>query len=182
MNISITPSATAAAWRSGWNWKLAAAVAAAFLLAFAAVFWTRREAGDQTTIDPETLALAGANARGFVTAITGPEHTVYHANDPLPEAKAHREDGRTTLVWFTTTSCAECEQESFAHAVMKDFRKDFVFMEKEMGREPAAGRLGVESAPGFVWLDAEGNELGRFGAVADEAALRAQVDTFLANR
>ncbi|MBK6319213.1 MAG: hypothetical protein IPF51_10625 [Dehalococcoidia bacterium] len=66
--------------------------------------------------------------------------------------------------------------------MMKDFRKDFVFMEKEMGREPAAGRLGVESAPGFVWLDAEGNELGRFGAVADEAALRAQVDAFLANR
>ena len=55
-------------------------------------------------------------------------------------------------------------------------------MEKEMGREPAAGQLGVESAPGFVWLDAEGNELGRFGAVADEAALRAQVDTFLASR
>jgi len=76
VNISMTPSAPAASWRRGWNWKLAAAVAAAFLLAFAAVFWTRGEAGSQTTIDPETLALAGANARGFVTAITGSEHTV----------------------------------------------------------------------------------------------------------
>ena len=143
--------------------------------------WVLAEAGGQTTIDPATMALARENAAGelgAITAITGTEHTVYHANDPLPNAKFPREDGRDTLVWFTTTSCAKCEQQSWLQPAVKEIRqeRDFVFMEKEISREPAATQLGVTGAPAFVWLDAEGKELGRFTEIADKAALAAEVE------
>ena len=142
-------------------------------------FWVLSQASGQTKIDPETLALARANSGTSVTAITGTEHTVYHSGDPVPEPKAHREDGKLTLVWFTKTTCSQCEDELFVHTVMADFRDDAVFMEKELSRESAAKRLNVKDVPTFVWLDPEGNELGRFTDVTNEATFRADVRTFI---
>lgn len=141
--------------------------------------WVLAEAGGQTKIDPATLSLARQNAGGSITAITGTEHTIYHANDPLPEAKAHREDGKLTLAWFTTSSCKECQDEVFVHTVMKDYRDEIAFMEKELGREPAAARLGVKEVPTFVFLDKEGVELARFTDAADETAFRAEIEKVL---
>ncbi len=141
--------------------------------------WVLSQAGGQTAIDPELVAIARANSGTSVTAITGTEHTVYHSGDPIPEAKAHREDGKFTLVWFTKTTCAICEDERFVHRVMQDFRTDVSFMEKELSREPAAQRLEVKDVPTFIWLDAEGNELGRFTEATNEATFRADVQAFV---
>jgi thiol-disulfide isomerase/thioredoxin len=168
-------------WNPGWSWKVWGVIALMLLPTIGFAIWVLAEAGGQTTIDPATLTLARENADGdlgAITAITGTEHTVYHANDPLPEAKAPRKDGRPTLVWFTTTGCAKCEDEMFVHAAVKEVKqeRDFVFMEKELSREPAAGRLGVSDVPTFVWLDPEGKELGRFSDVADKAQLAAEIE------
>ena len=182
MSKSRAASAKVRWWNPGWSWKVWAMVVFLLVPTLGFALWVLAEAGGQTKVDPALVGLAGGNADGPVTAITGTEHTIYHASGALPEAKAHRMDGRDTLVWFTNATCEECERELFTHTVMKEFRDHFVFMEKDMGREPAAKRLGVTDAPTFVWLDAEGNELGRFGAVADEAALRAEVEKFLASR
>jgi thioredoxin-related protein len=137
--------------------------------------WVLAEAGDQSKIDSATFVLAGDNARSSITAITGTEHTVYHANESLVEPRAHRTDRRITLVWFTRTTCSTCEGMLFVHTVMQDFRQSAVFVEKELEREPGAERLGVTTVPTFVWLDNEGNELGRFTSVGDEAAFRAEI-------
>jgi hypothetical protein len=151
---------------------------------FGFALWVLAEAGGQTKIDPATLTLARQNARGElgeITAITGTEHTVYHSNSPLPEPRAHRQDGRLTLVWFTTTSCRQCEDQAFVHQAVADLNADFVFVEKDLGREAASSRLDISGAPTFIWLDAEGNELGRFAELPDAAALRAEVDRVAGN-
>ena len=179
-NAPSAPAKKSTAWWSpGWGWKMWTVTLLLLIPTFGFAVWVLVEAGGQTKIDPATITLARENAvgePGEITAITGTEHTVYHSNSPLPEAKAHREDGRVTLVWFTTTSCGRCEDQAFVHQAVHDLGADFVFVEKEMGREPAAERLGVSEAPTFVWLDAEGNELGRFTELADAAALRAEVE------
>ena len=142
--------------------------------------WILAEAGGQTRIDPATLTIARLNAGGPITAITGTEHTVYHANDALPDAKAPRADGRPTLIWFTNTACAPCEQELFVHAVAAEFRDSLTFVEKEgQGDRADAGR---SDAPTFVFIDELGNELKRFGAVATDAEFKAQIEAFLAAR
>lgn len=166
-------------WSPGWGWKMWLVTVALLVPTFGFALWVLVEAGGQTKIDAATLTLARQNARGElgeITAITGTEHTVYHSNSPLPEPRAHREDGRLTLVWFTTTSCQECERQAFVHRAVAELDPEFVFVEKEMARESADERLRVAAAPTFVWLDAEGNELGRFTELPDAAALRAEVD------
>lgn len=138
--------------------------------------WVLAEAGGQTKIDPPTLAIAQDNANGPITAITGTAHTVYHSTRPLPDARAPRADGFLTLVWFTNGTCAACEDELFVHRVMAEYEDTVVFVEKATDRDTADERLEVKSVPTFVWLDAEGTELARFGAVADEAAFRAEIE------
>ena len=182
-NTETQPAAPARRWWDpGWSWKVWVMVAAMLIPTLGFAFWVLYEAGGQTKIDPETYALASANAAGPVTAITGTEHTVYHANNALPSADSPRSDGAYTLVWFTSTSCARCDQTSFAHSTMAAYRGDVVFVEKAADRESADDRLGIEELPAFVWLDAEGNELGRPAPFADEAALRAEVERMLASR
>jgi hypothetical protein len=168
-------------WNPGWGWKAWAVVIAMVLPTFGLAVWVLAEAGGQSKIDPELVGLAGENSGGPVTAITGTEHTVYHSNQPLPSEATPREDERLTLVWFTTTSCAACDEQLFAHRVLAEF-DEVMFAEKDTGREPAAARLGVTKTPTFVWLDGQGKELGRFESIADEAALRAVIEEKLAGR
>lgn len=162
-----------------WSWKVWGMVAFLLIPTLGFAIWVVSQAEVQTKIDPDTLAIALLNSGTSVTAITGTGHTVYHSGDPLPEPKAHREDGKLTLVWFTKTTCSRCEDELFVHKVMADFRPRVAFMEKELSRESAAERLGVKEVPTFVWLDAEGNELGRFTDAPDAETFRADVQAFL---
>ena len=141
--------------------------------------WVLSQASGQTKIDPAIYALAQRNGDTEITAITGTGHTVYHSNQPLPDAKAPRADGKLTLVWFTNASCSECEKEMFVQQVMAEYRDAVVFVEKAADRDTAADRLGVKAVPAFVWLDSQGNEVGRFGAVGSDAEFRGQVTTFL---
>ena len=177
-----TASNKAKWWSPGWSWKVWAVVALMLIPTFGFALWVVYEAGGQTKIDPQTLALASGNAAGPVTAITGTEHTVYHANNPLPSAAAPRQDDAYTLVWFTSTSCAACEAQTFAHGVMADYRKNVVFVEKAVDRETADEKLGIKEIPAFVWLDRTGAELGRFTEMPDESALRAEVQARIAEQ
>ena len=163
-------------WNPGWSWKVWAVIAAMLIPTFGFALWVLAEAGGQTKIDPRLVGVAGENSGGPVTAITGTEHTVYHSNLPLPTTSAPRTDGRITLVWFTKTTCGACERQLFVHDVMAEF-DDVMFVEKEIGRAPEAERLGVTGVPTFIWLDANGAELGRFESATDAASLRAAVET-----
>jgi len=162
-------------WNPSWSWKVWVVVAALLLPTFLFALWVLAEAGGQTKIDPSLVAIAGQNSGGPVTAITGTEHTVYHSNQPLPSASSPRDDGKLTLVWFTSTTCAACEDELFVHQVMVEF-EDVMFAEKEIAREPGAQTLGVTSVPTFVWLDANGNDLGRFDSAGDADSFRSAVE------
>lgn len=163
-------------WSPGWSWKVWVVVALMLIPTFGFALWVVYEAGGQTKIDPFTLSVATANAEGPVIAITGTEHTVYHASAPLPEPKAPREDGKLTLVWFTSTACAACESQAFVHEVMADYRDNVVFVEKAVDRDSDDERLGVKGPPAFVWLDPTGAELGRFSELADPQTLRNNVE------
>ena len=153
---------------------------------FGFALWVLAEAGGQTKIDGAMLSLSRQNADadlGAITAITGTEHTVYHSNLPLPDPTSRREDGRSTLVWFTSTDCKKCEDQAFTHTAISEIKKDrdFVFMEKDVGRELAAKRLGVSETPTFVWLVAEGKELGRVTEATDRVSLDAAIAKVLAS-
>lgn len=163
-------------WNPGWGWKVWLMVLFLLIPTLGFALWVLAEAGGQTKIDPATLAVASKNADSPVTAITGTAHTVYHSNAPLPDARAPRDDSRLTLVWFTSGTCKECEDELFVHKVMNEYRARVVFVEKSVDRDTADERLGVEDTPTFVWLNVEGTEMARFGAVADEAAFRAELE------
>ena len=162
-----------------WSWKVWGMVVALLIPTLGFALWVLAQAGGQTKIDPATYVLAQKNADSEITAITGTAHTVYHSNKPLPDAKAPRADGKLTLVWFTNASCKECESELFVHQVMADYRSAVVFVEKAADRDAADDRLGVKTVPTFVWIDAEGNEVGTFGAVATESEFRSKIATFL---
>lgn len=157
-------------------------VAAMLIPTLGFAVWVLYEAGGQTEVDPAMLSIARGNADGPITAITGTEHTVYHANNALPDAQSPRADDGLTLVWFTSTSCSACDATGFEHRVMADYRGDVVFVEKAADRESADERLGIRNLPAFVWLDRDGNELGRPVPFADEAALRAEVERVIAAR
>ncbi len=171
-----TTTAPSVSWLNPrWSWKVWAMVVALLVPTLGFALWVLSQASEQTKIDPATYALAQKNAGTEITAITGTGHTVYHSNKLLPDAKAPRADGKMTLVWFTNAACTECEKELFVHQVMAEYRDAAVFVEKAADRDTAADRLGVKAVPAFVWLDAQGNELGRFGAVATEAEFRDQL-------
>ena len=160
MSMKATSVAPAVSWLNPrWSWKVWAVVAALLVPTIGFTLWV----------------FAQANGKGDVTAITGTGHTVYHSTRPLPDAKAPQADGMITLVWFTNATCRECEKELFVHKVMADYRKSVVFVEKAIDRDTSAERLGVKQVPTFVWLDAEGNAMGSFGAVADEAQFREEL-------
>jgi len=177
MNRTNPPAAKSSSWwNPSWSWKVWAVVALMLIPTFGFALWVLAEAGGQTKIDPALVGVAGENSGGPVTAITGTEHTVYHSNQPLPTAASPQRDGRLTLVWFTSTTCRACEDQLFVHRVMLEF-EDVMFAEKEVGREAASDRLGVSSVPAFVWLDADGNEVGRFETATDADSFRAAVES-----
>lgn len=180
--MSETANSRSSWWNPGWSWKVWGVVALMLIPTFGFALWVLYEAGGQTKIDPQTLALASGNAAGPVTAITGTEHTVYHANSALPEPRSPRQDDAYTLVWFTSTTCRACDSQLFVHSVMADYRQNVVFVEKSVDRDTADERLGVEEIPVFIWLDRTGTELGRFTDLPDEAALRAEVQVKIAEQ
>lgn len=142
--------------------------------------WVLIEAGGESPINPATQALAELNAGGPVIAISGTEHTSYHSPGPLPTATEPRADGRDTLVWFTSPSCARCDDMLFVHGVLAGYRDQLVFIEKSADRDTADERYGVSDVPAFVLLDATGKELGRFGFAADEAVFRLELARLVA--
>jgi hypothetical protein len=166
-------------WSPGWSWKVWVMVVLFLIPTLGFALWVLASANPQTKIDAATLGIAQANAGTDITAITGTGHTVYYSIAPLPDARAPRTDHKWTLVWFTNGTCTKCEDEQFVHKVMADYRDQAVFVEKATDRDTADERLNVTQANTFVWLDAGGNEIGRFGAVADEAAFRAEIDKAL---
>lgn len=167
-------------WNPRWGWKtwLMAALMVFPTLGFAV--WVLMEAGGESPIDPATQAVAELNAGGPVIAISGTEHTIYHYPGTLPSAADPRADGRGTLVWFTSPSCARCDDMLFVHGVMAGYREQLVFVEKSTDRDTADERYGVTGVPAFVLLDAEGKELGRFGFAADESAFRLELAKLVA--
>lgn len=176
MSMKASSVAPAVSWLNPrWSWKVWAVVAALLVPTIGFTLWVFAQASEQTKIDPAIYALAQANGKGDVTAITGTGHTVYHSTRPLPDAKAPQADGMITLAWFTNATCTECEKELFVHQVMAGYRKSVVFVEKAVDRDTSAARLGVKQVPTFVWLDAEGNEMGSFGAVANEEQFRSEL-------
>ena len=127
----------------------------------------------ETSVDPAMQQLAAANAGGPVQPFTGPKHTVYQATAPLPSADAPRTDGKVTLVWFSSTSCEQCHSmETYAQQTASEFRDRIVFVEKAVDRDTSAARYGVTATPTFVFLDASGKELSRFGYEGSAAALQ----------
>ena len=169
-------------WSSGWSLGVWAMVAAMLIPTLGFAVWVLYEAGGQTEVDPALLSIARENADGPITAITGTEHTVYHANNALPDANSPRSDDALTLVWFTSSSCSACDATGFEHRVMADYRGDVVFMEKAADRESADERMGIKNLPAFAWLDPAGNQIGRSAPFDDEAALRAEVERNIAGR
>jgi hypothetical protein len=166
-------------WSPGWSWRVWAIMLFFLVPTLGFALWVFSQAGGQTKIDSTLIPVASENADGSdITVITGRGHTVYHANKALPDAKSPRADDQLTLVWFTSQGCTVCEQELFVHRFMENYHGRVVFMEKAVDRETADERLGVKELPTFVWLDAQGNEKGRFGPVKDEAELRAEVEKF----
>jgi hypothetical protein len=156
-------------WSSGWSLGVWAMVAAMLIPTLGFAVWA-------------LLTIARENADGPITAITGTEHTVYHANNALPDANSPRSDDALTLVWFTSSSCSACDATGFEHRVMADYRENVVFVEKAADREGADERLGISSLPAFAWLDRDGNEIGRPKPFVSEAALRAEVERMIASR
>lgn len=172
-----SPSAPSVSWwNPGWSWKVWLMVVALLIPTLGFALWVLSQASSQTKIDPAVFSLAQKNSNGEITAITGTGHTVYHSSRALPDGKSIETDGKLTLVWFTNTTCTECEDELFVHSVMAGYRDNVVFLEKSTDRDTADDRLGVKQVPTFVWLDPNGTELGRFGAVADEQAFIAEVE------
>lgn len=169
-------------WSSGWSLGVWAMVAAMLIPTLGFAVWVLYEAGGQTEVDPALLTIARENADGPITAITGTEHTVYHANNALPDANSPRSDDALTLVWFTSSSCSACDATGFEHRVMADYRENVVFVEKAADREGADERLGISSLPAFAWLDRDGNAIGRPKPFESEAALRAEVERMIASR
>lgn len=133
-----------------------------------------------TSVDKATESLAAQLSGGPVQAFTGPSHTVYYSAAPMPSADAPRADGRATLVWFSTTSCKECEQmESYVFKTAGKFAQQMVFLEKATDRDSSAGMYRVATVPTFVMLDARGNELGRFGYPRDAGAFEGAIASAL---
>ncbi|MEO8540116.1 MAG: hypothetical protein ABI577_10290 [bacterium] len=176
MKAVMTTSKPVSWWSPGWSWKVWGMVVLFLIPTLGFALWVLSQATTQTKIDPPTLSLAQRNSGSEITAVTGTGHTVYHSNKPLPDAKAPQAEGKITLVWFTNSTCKTCQDELFVHRVMADYRENVVFMEKATDRDTSDDRLGVKSVPTFVWLDADGNEMARFGAVSDEAAFRQELD------
>lgn len=167
-------------WNPRWGWKTWVVAALMVLPTLGFAVWVLMEAGGESPIDPATQALAEANAGGPVIAISGTEHTIYHYPGPLPTDTEPRADGRGTLVWFTSPSCARCDQMLFVHGVMSEYRDQLVFVEKSTDRDTADERYGITETPAFLLLDAEGKELGRFGFAPDEAAFRLELAKLVA--
>ncbi|MEP7215365.1 MAG: thioredoxin fold domain-containing protein [Anaerolineaceae bacterium] len=126
--------------------------------------WMVVAAERQTKEDPAVAALARSNAGGDIQVFTGAKHTVYQSVSPLPSAAAPRQDGKPTLVWFTTSNCSDCgRMDSFAHQAAAEFAKRMAFVEKAVDRDVSAARYGVSGTPTFVLIDARGEEIARFG-------------------
>ncbi len=167
-------------WNPRWGWKTWAVAALMVLPTLGFAVWVLLEAGGESPIDPGLQALAEANAGGPVVAISGTEHTIYHSPAPLPTAAEPRADGRRTVVWFTSPSCARCDGMLFVHRVMSGYREQFVFVEKSIGRDTAGERYGIDATPAFLVIDASGKELGRFGYIQDEEGFRRELARFVA--
>jgi len=142
-----------------------------------------RSGGPEAPADPAQAQLASANAAGAeVKVLTGSHHTVYHSVPPLPTASAPRADGLPTLVWFSGTWCEFCEQmEPFAHQSAGRFAGRMVFAEKSVDDDrQAASRYGIRGTPTFVLVDANGQEVARFGFQRDEQSFAAAIEAALA--
>jgi cytochrome oxidase Cu insertion factor (SCO1/SenC/PrrC family) len=166
-------------WSPGWSWKVWLVISAMVLPTLGFTAWIGLSAPDEATADPGMEALARENAGGEILVIRGLEHTAYHALAPLPSPTQPRADGRPTLVFFSSPTCRPCAQLHFTQGAMAALRERAVFVEKSVDRDPVAARYGVRETPTFVLIDAEGRELGRFGAPADEVAFRAKVAELL---
>jgi thioredoxin-related protein len=140
--------------------------------AFFVLFMT----SSSTSVNKATEQLAAQLSGGPVQPFTGPSHTVYYSPAPMPSADAPRADGRATLVWFSSTSCKECQQmEPFVYATAAKFAPRMVFLEKATDRDSSPQIYNVTAVPTFVMLDARGNVLGRFEYVPDASTFEGAI-------
>lgn len=136
-----------------------------------------------TSIDPAVQTLASENARGPVDAFTGADHTVYQSRAALPSAAAPSADGKPTLVWFSSANCSGCKaMQSFAHQTAHHYLDRLTFVEKAIDRDSSAARFDVASAPEFVLLTANGDEVTRFGEQPNAASFNAAIQAALAKQ
>ncbi|MGE0059011.1 MAG: TlpA family protein disulfide reductase [Dehalococcoidia bacterium] len=155
------------------RWGLVAAV-----IGLVAVFAFLARAGGSTSADPETAALAEANAGTEVKVLTGTHHTVYHSTAPLPTSDKPRADGKPTLVWFSGTWCEYCEQmEPWAHETASSFTGRIAFVEKSVDDDKsAASKYGVRGTPTFVLIDAQGKVISQFFFQSSRTAFRTAIE------
>lgn len=161
-------------WKPFVGWGVAAALAGGLALVLIT-------SSGSSEVNDDLTALAAQSGRGEVRVITGSRHTVYHAEDPLPERATPRADGQPTLVWFSATWCEFCEQmDPFVHEVGSTFDERMVFVEKSVDHDRrAADRYGIRGTPTFVMLDAAGNEQSRFHYQSSAADFAAAIEAAL---
>lgn len=138
--------------------------------------------GEGVAASPETLAIAEQIGAGPVRIYRGSAHTVYHSEQPLPTSAAPSSDERPTLVWFSGTWCPFCERmEPWIWEAASSFSSEIVFVEKSIDHDKnAASAYGIRGSPIFVLIDGSGNEIARFGYVANAGDFTRAVEAVLA--
>ena len=164
------------AWRVPAMW--AGSIAAVVFVGFFVVGL----GGKGVPASPETLAIAGRIGTGSVSIYRGSAHTVYHSEQPLPTRAAPSSDERPTLVWFSGTWCPFCERmEPWIWEAASGFSSEIVFVEKSIDHDKNAARAyGIRGSPIFVLIDGSGNEIARFGYVANAGDFARAVEAVLA--
>ncbi len=164
------------AWRVPAMW-----IGGVAALAFVGVFVVGL-GGEGVPASPATLAIAERIGTGSVSIRRGSAHTVYHSEQPLPTRAAPSSDERPTLVWFSGTWCSFCERmEPWIWEAASGFSGEIVFVEKSIDHDRNAARAyGIRGSPIFVLIDGSGNEIARFGYVANAGDFARAVEAVLA--
>ncbi len=141
-----------------------------------------RSGGPEAPADPAQAQLASATRQARrVKVLTGSHHTVYHSVPPHPPRSAPRADGLPTLVGTRAPGASSASRWNLRTPVGRPVRGRMVFAEKSVDDDrQAASRYGIRGTPTFVLVDANGQEVARFGFQRDEQSFAAAIEAALA--